>query len=74
MTRKAAPEEGFRIVHDALTAVVVRIGKEHVPILWEGLGVHRKAVVLRGDEAALRSFMDARLVMPTVSIPKTRRV
>lgn len=57
-------------MHDAFVGVVVGVGKENVPVVRKGLRVHCKAVVLRRDETTLRTFMDARLVMPTIPVSR----
>lgn len=54
---------------DALAALVVGVGEEHVPALGQGVGVHGEAVILGGDVAAAGAFVDARLIVPTVPIP-----
>lgn len=54
---------------DALAALVIGVGEEHVPALGQHAGVHSKAVILGGDVAAACAFVDARLVVPTVPIP-----
>jgi len=65
-----SPEQGFGVVHDALIGLIIGVGEEDVPVFGQGAGVDGEAVVLTGDEASIRSLMDARLVMATVTIPK----
>lgn len=57
-------------MHDALAGVVVGVGEQDVPVVRKGVWVDGEAVVLAGDEAAIRSVMDARLVVATVSVPE----
>lgn len=57
-------------MHDALAGVVVGIGEQNVPVVGQGVGVDSEAVVLTGDEAAVGSVMEARLVVATVTIPE----
>lgn len=64
------PEHGFCVVHDALVGVIVGVGEEDVPVLGQGVGVDGEPVVLTGDEAAICSLMDARLVVSTVTVSK----
>lgn len=60
-------------MHNAFICVVIGVGEENVPVIWKGLRIDCKAVVLRRDEAALRTFMNARLVMATIPVPRTDR-
>lgn len=55
-------------MHDALIGAVIGVGKENVPVIRKAVRIHRKAMVLRRDEATLCAFMDARLVMATVPV------
>ena len=64
------PEERLCVVHDALAGLVVGVGEEDVPVRGQGQGVHSEAVVLAGDEAALRALVDAGLVVASVTIPE----
>lgn len=59
---------------DALVGVVVGVGEEDVPVLWEGLQVHGKAVILAGDEAAVGSRVYAGLVVTAVPVPARQEV
>ena len=54
---------------DALISLVIGIGKERTPVLWEGGGIHSKPMVLGGDETAQTVFIHAWLVMPSITIP-----
>ena len=66
------PEHGLCVVYDALVGVVVGVGEQDVPVCRQRVGVDGEPVVLTGDEAAVCSFMDARLVVTTVTVPETR--
>lgn len=57
-------------MYDALIGVVIGVGKEDVPALGQGVGGNSEPVVLTGDEAAIRSLVDARLVVATVTVPE----
>lgn len=57
-------------MHDAFVGVVVGIGKKNVPVVRQGVWVDGEAVVLTGDEAAICSVVDARLVVAAVTIPE----
>lgn len=70
---RALPEQRFGVVHDALIGVVVGVGEEDVPVLRQGVGVDGEAVVLTGDEAAVCPFVDARLVVATVTVPERKK-
>lgn len=58
---------------DALAGLVVGVGEEYVPALWEGEGVNGKAVILRRDVTAFCTLVNARLVMTTVAIPRNKQ-
>lgn len=73
MSLSELPEQGFRVVHDALIGVIIGVGKQDVPVFGQRVGVDGEAVVLTGDEASSRSLVDARLVVPTVTVPKKDR-
>ena len=60
-------EPGPRAVDDAFVGAIVGIHHQGHPACWQGLGVHREAVVLRGDVAALRAEVHNRLVHATVA-------
>lgn len=60
-------------MNDALAGLVIGIGEKHIPVLWKSFGVHSKPMILRGDVTAVRSFMNARLVMPTITVPETSK-
>lgn len=60
------------LVHEALVGAVVGIGEERQPAGREAARLHREAVVLRRDEAALRVLVQARLVVPAVPVPAWR--
>lgn len=64
------PEQGLGVVHDALVGVVVSVGEEDVPVLRQRVRVDGEAVILAGDEAAVRSLVYAGLVMTTVTVPE----
>ena len=66
------PEQGFGVVYDAFAGVVVGIGEEDVPARGQGQGVDCEAMVLRRDETAACSFVDARLVVTTVTVPRDK--
>lgn len=68
--RRGSPEDGLGAVHDALVGVIVGVGEEDVPAIGQRVGVDGEAVVLAGDEAAVRPIVDARLVVATVAIPE----
>lgn len=57
-------------MYNALTAVIVGVGKEDVPVFRQGIGVNGETVVLTGDEAAICSLVDAGLVVATVTVPE----
>lgn len=59
-------------MHDALVGMIIGVGKEDVPVLRQGVRVDGEAVVLTGDEAAICSLVDARLVVATVTVPERR--
>lgn len=61
-------------MHDALVGVVIGVGEEDVPVLGQGVGVDGEPVVLTGDEAAVCSLVDARLVVATVTVPERREI
>lgn len=65
-----SPEHGLCVVYDALIGVIVGVGKEDVPVSGQGVRVDSEAVVLTGDEAAIGSLVDARLVVATVTVPE----
>ena len=54
---------------DSLAGLVVGVGEQDLPVGGQRPRVHRKAVVLAGDEAAARSLVDARLVVAPVTVP-----
>lgn len=60
-------------MHDALVGVVVGVGEQDVPVWRQSLRVDREAVVLARDEAAVRSFVDTRLVVASVSVSETEQ-
>lgn len=62
------PEQWLCVVYDAFTGVVIGVGKEDVPVPRQSLRVDSEAVVLTGDEAAICSLVDARLVVTTVAV------
>lgn len=66
------PEQRLCVVYDAFTGVIVGVGKEDVPVFGQGVGVDGEPVVLTGDEAAVCSLMDARLVVTTVTVPEIK--
>lgn len=72
MSQSPLPEQGFCVVHDALVSMIIGVGEEDVPVFRQGVRVDSKAVVLTGDEAAICSLVDARLVVATVTVSKTR--
>lgn len=55
-------------MHDAFAGVVVGVGEKDVPVIRQRVDVDGKPVVLAGDEAAVCSFVDARLVVATVTV------
>lgn len=57
-------------MYDALVGMIIGVGKEDIPVLRQGVGVDGEPVVLTGDEAALCSLVDARLVVATVTVPE----
>lgn len=57
-------------MHQPLIGAVVGIGEERCPAGRQTGCLHRKAVVLCCDEAALRVLVHTRLVVPTVPIPE----
>lgn len=57
-------------MHDALVGVVVGVGEEDVPAGGQRVGVDGEAVVLAGDEAAVRPLVDARLVVAAIAVPE----
>lgn len=65
-----SPEQGLCVVYDALVGMIIGVGKEDIPVLRQGVGVDGEPVVLTGDEAALCSLVDARLVVATVTVPE----
>lgn len=60
-------------MHNALICVVIGVGKENIPVIWKGLRIHCKSMVLRCDETTLCTLMDARLVMPTIPVSRPHR-
>lgn len=68
--RRGSPEDGLGVVHDALVGVIVGVGEEDVPAVGQRVGVDGEAVVLAGDEAAVRPLVDARLVVAAVAVPE----
>ena len=56
------------LVPDALVGAIVHIDEERFPVCRQRAVVHRIAVVLRGDEAALRTHHPYRLVMAAVTV------
>lgn len=68
-----SPEDGLAVVHDALVGVIVGVGEEDVPAAGQRVGVDGEAVVLAGDEAAVRPLVDARLVVAAVAVPEEVR-
>lgn len=56
-------------MHQPLVGAIVGIGEERCPARRQAACLHRKAVVLCRDEAALRVLVHTRLVVPTVAIP-----
>lgn len=68
MSLGSLPEQRFRVVYNALIGLVIGIGEEDVPVRWQSLGVDSEAMVLTGDEATACSFMEAWLVVATVTI------
>lgn len=73
MRNQGKPEEWFVVMNNALTGLVIGVGEEHIPVFRESLGIHSKPMILRRDETAICSFMDAGLVMATITIPKIDR-
>lgn len=59
-------------MYDAFTGVIIGVGKEDIPVFRQGFGVDGEPVVLTGDEAAICSLMDARLVVTAVTIPEIK--
>lgn len=70
--RCSSPEDGLGVVHDALVGVIVGVGEEDVPSVGQRVGVDGEAVVLAGDEAAVRPVVNARLVVATVAVPERK--
>lgn len=68
--RRSSPEDGLGVVHDALVGVIVGVGEEDVPAVGQRVGVDSKAMVLAGDETAVRPVVDARLVVAAVAVPE----
>ena len=62
-------EERERLVHDPLVALIISICEQDLPIRWQVAVVHRKAVVLGGDETALGRRVETGLVVATVAVP-----
>ena len=60
-------KKGLGLVHDALVAVVIRVGEERFPVGRQRGLVHSEAVVLGRDVAAGRAHVDARLVHTAVA-------
>lgn len=67
-----SPEDGLCVVYDALIGVIVGVGEEDVPAFGQRVGVDGEPVVLAGDEAAVGSLVDARLVVAAVTVPERR--
>lgn len=61
-------------MNDALVGVVIGVGEEDIPPLWEGVRADGKAVILAGDEAAIGSRVDAGLVVTAVPVPARQEV
>lgn len=59
-------------MNDALAGLVIGVGEKHIPVLWKSFGVHSEPMILRGDVTAVCPFMNARLVMTTVTISETK--
>ena len=57
-------------MHNALVRLVVGVCEEDLPVAGQPGWVHCVAMVLGGDEAALRAGVDARLVVAPIAIPK----
>lgn len=55
-------------VSDTFIGAVIDVGEPGDPIMWQRLGVHRKAVVLRGDVASLGSHQKAGLILTSVAV------
>lgn len=68
--RRSSPEDGLGVVYDALVGVIVGVGEEDVPAIGQRVRVDGEAVILAGDEAAVRPLVDARLVVATVAVPE----
>ena len=66
-------EERLVLVLEPFVAAVVGVDKQRLPVCAERVGIHCKAVVLRGDVAAAVFEVDARLVLPAVSERKLVR-
>jgi hypothetical protein len=62
-------EPGVGRVDNSLVALIVFIGEQRLPTLWQGCDLGGKAVVLRRDETLGRAVVRARLVVPAVSVP-----
>lgn len=66
MELHAEERQGF--VHDALIALIIGIGEQHLPICGQVAVVHSKAMILCSDEAALGRRVEAWLVVTTIAI------
>lgn len=64
------PEQGLRVVYDALVGMIVGVGEENVPVFGHSVWVDGEPVVLTGDEAAICPLVDAWLVVATVTVPE----
>jgi hypothetical protein len=62
------PEERLEIVYNALICAIILIGEEDAPVRRKLFRIYGEAMVLGGDEAPLRIYVRAWLVMPTIAI------
>ena len=63
-------KEWLCLVLDAFIGAIVCVHKPFFPVIAERFHIHRKAMVLRCDKAALCSVQDAGLVLRAMAIFK----
>lgn len=57
-------------MHDALVGVIIGVSEEDVPAFGQCVWVNGEAMILAGDETAVRPLVDAWLVVAAVAVPE----